>query len=181
MSTRTERYWYALYTRPKCEKKVASALTELQIETFLPLKNVIKIWSDRKKKLMQPLFPSYLFVYANLKERLASLQPRGTVNIVGFNGIPSRIPNDQIDAVRRVLQHGYVPEDCPYIENGDEVEVIDGPLTGLTGRVVEKRGEQHLIISLDTLYKSMSINIHPGYLRRIYPEIQSQLKPHFRN
>ena len=63
------RYWYAIYTRSRFEKKIAADLTSKGLESFLPLHEVIRFWSDRKKKVEMPLFPSYVFVHANTKER----------------------------------------------------------------------------------------------------------------
>jgi len=62
------RYWYALYTRPRFEKKVDLQLKELKIESYLPIRTVTKYWSDRKKRIDEPLFPSYIFVFATLKD-----------------------------------------------------------------------------------------------------------------
>ena len=119
------RYWYALYTRPRFEKKVDLQLKEQDIETFLPLRTVTKYWSDRKKQIEEPLFPSYLFVYANSKEQFLAFQSYGSVRLVSVNGMPTRIPDDQIHAVRRMLESGYTPIVDHYFEKGDEVEIVN--------------------------------------------------------
>ena len=98
ISTKDERFWYALYTRARCEKKVTMRLNELDIKSFLPMQKVLRIWSDRKKYLEQPLFPSYVFVYANLIERYESLSPYGVVRLVSFGGRPAIIPHQQIES-----------------------------------------------------------------------------------
>lgn len=162
-----KRYWYALYTRSRYEKKVESALRKIEIGAFLPLKDVIRNWSDRKKLIQEPLFSSYVFVYANKKERFLSLTTPGVVRMVGFNGQPSRIPDSQIDAVRRILECGYSTEDYAYLSKGEEVEIISGPLTGVRGYVAEKRGKKHFVISVDGICKSISINIDARNLRPI--------------
>ena len=90
---RRESHWYALYTRPRVEKRVASILEEKEIRAFLPTRSVMRQWSDRKKVVEEPLFPSYVFVFADLAERYCSLQSTGVVRMVQFNGKPARIPD----------------------------------------------------------------------------------------
>ncbi|NIT59129.1 MAG: UpxY family transcription antiterminator [Aliifodinibius sp.] len=161
------RYWYALYTRPRFEKKIEKKLTDLNIECFLPLKTVTKYWSDRKKLLEEPLFPSYVFVYANSKQRYEALQPDGVVRMVTFSGGPARIPDEQIEAVRRILHSGYLPTVDNNLSKGDRVEIIAGPLIGLKGFVSEPRGHHYFSIFIDGICQSMSINIDAGCLKRI--------------
>ncbi len=163
----SERNWYTIYTRPRSEKKVESQITQLQIKAYLPIRTVIREWSDRRKKINEPLFPSYVFVYANAKERFLSLKSRGVVRMVSFNGQPARIPETQIEAVRRILECGYATEDYPFLSKGDAVEIISGPLTGLKGFVTEERGKKHFIVSVEGIYKSLSINIDARILKRI--------------
>ncbi|MFQ5771751.1 MAG: UpxY family transcription antiterminator [bacterium] len=177
-ASKTEHFWYALYTRPRFEKKVDKELRDLHIETFLPLKKVTKFWSDRKKVIKEPLFPSYVFVYANLKERLRAYQPRGVVRMVSFNGRPTRIPEDQISAVRRILESGYTPVLYPYLSIGDEVEIVSGALVGLKGFVIENRGKNHFIVSIDGICQSVAVNIDARHLKLIS---KRQLKETQRN
>lgn len=164
--TKNDRFWYALYTRPRFEKKVNAELKIKRIEAFLPMHSVVRFWSDRKKKVEVPLFPSYVFVHVNLKERYHSLQTQGVLRMVSFNGVPARIPDYQIEAVRRVLQTGFVPQPHPYLTKGDKVEIILGPLKGLTGFIMECRGKKRFIISIDKIGQSMAIEIESRYLKR---------------
>ncbi|MFQ5823650.1 MAG: UpxY family transcription antiterminator [bacterium] len=166
-STKLERSWYALYTRPRFEKKVDVELKLKGLESFLPLHSVVRIWSDRKKKIEAPLFPSYVFVHANLKERYLSLQTPGVVRMVSFNGGPARIPAFQIESVRRILQTDYAPQPYPYLSKGYKVEIISGPLKGSTGYIIECRGKNRLVISIDTIRQSLAIEIDSNYLKRI--------------
>ena len=80
------------------------------LESYLPLHSVVRYWSDRKKKLQVPLFPSYVFVRVDLKERYSFLQASGVIRLVNFDGTPARIPDYQIQDVRRILELGYNPE-----------------------------------------------------------------------
>ena len=156
------RYWYALYTRPRFEKKVDLQLNELDIQTFLPVRTVTKYWSDRKKQIDEPLFPSYLFLYANSKEQFLAFQSYGSVRLVSFNGAPTRIPDEQIHAVRRMLESGYAPVVTHSFEKGDEVEIVSGPLVGITGFVTEYRCSNHFSVFISGIRQAVAVNIE-GY------------------
>lgn len=162
-----QRHWYALYTRPRFEKKVNKELTDLQIETFLPLKTVTKFWSDRKKRVEEPVFPSYVFIHANSRERHDAFQPQGVVRIVSFSGEPARIPDHQIEAVRRILAAGFDPVVSHRFSPGDPVEIIAGPLIGLRGYVRTYRGNNHFAVQVDGIRMAVLVHIEAAYLKPV--------------
>lgn len=162
-----KRHWYAIYTRPKFEKKVDSELKIKGLSTYLPLHTVHRIWSDRIKKIEAPLFPSYIFVCANASERFRALQTAGVVRVVSFNGKPVQIPSEQIDKIKKVLDHGFNPEPYEYFSFGDEVEVLYGPLMGLRGLFVEERGKERLAISIHAIQQSFAIEIERTNIKKV--------------
>lgn len=97
------RYWYAVYTKPRWEKKVALLLEERGIEYYCPLNKVIKQWSDRKKVVLEPLFKSYVFVQVEEKDKWELLKISGIVNYVHWLGKPARIKESEIDTVKKFL------------------------------------------------------------------------------
>jgi len=159
------RHWYALYTRPRFEKKVNKELRDLDIETFLPLKTVTKFWSDRKKQMEEPVFPSYVFIHADPKERYEAFQPQGVVRIVSFNGEPARIPDYQIEAVRRILKAGFDPIITHSFSPGEPVEIIAGPLTGVKGYIKNFRGNNHFTVTVDGIRLALAVLIDAAYLK----------------
>jgi transcription antitermination factor NusG len=166
-SHQSTKNWYALYTRPNFEKKVEQELSVMRISSFLPVKKVWRIWSDRRKLLNEPLFPSYVFVHADSKERYLSLQARGVVRMLTCAGQPSQISENEIEAIRRIAQSEYPAEAFPYLRAGDHVEIAGGPLAGLRGFVVEQRRSSYFVISIDGLAKSLAISIDARLLKRI--------------
>lgn len=167
MTKHGERHWYAIYTRPRFEKKINADLQRRNLHSFLPLHIVNRVWSDRIKKIEEPLFPSYLFVHADARERYLSLQSDGIVRMVSFNGEPVRIPTQQIYAIHQILEHGYHPEPHQYLKVGDEVEIISGPLQGLRGFFVEERGNDRLAISVHAIQQSLAIQVERGQVRKV--------------
>lgn len=97
------RSWYAVYTKPRWEKKVASLLAEKGIEYYCPLNKVVKQWSDRKKTVLEPLFKSYVFVHVDETEKWELLNINGVVNYVHWLGKPAKIKDSEIDNVKKFL------------------------------------------------------------------------------
>ena len=91
--------WYAVYTRPRWEKKVADLLVKKHIESYCPLNKIVRQWADRKKLVLEPLFTSYVFVHTTPQEQLAIKQTDGILNFVYWLGQPAVIRDEEIDAV----------------------------------------------------------------------------------
>jgi transcription antitermination factor NusG len=158
-SNTSGKEWYAVYTVVRHEKAVNAALTEKDIETFLPLREVLSRWKDRKKRIQIPLFPGYLFVNIRLKEMWDVLNRRSVVRILGVKGVPIPVPADQISAIRSLLESNLRYDPYPYFSEGREVIVINGPLQGIRGKILEVRGNYRLILSVDLIQRSVSVEI----------------------
>jgi len=122
----SRKSWYALYTRPKFEKRIASTLGQKEIRAFLPTHSITRNWSDRKKVVDEPLFPSSVFVFANFTERYESLQSTGVVRMVQFNGKPAQIPDEQIHHIQRLLNSGFAPSRTSILEPGMRSRSLPG-------------------------------------------------------
>src|SRR5919206_3366358 len=99
----TEKKWYAIYTKPRWEKKVAELLTKKGIENYCPLNKVTRQWCDRKKTVHEPLFTSYVFVYVTQAEHLAVKQTNGFVTFVFWLGKPAVIRDEEIKTIKQFL------------------------------------------------------------------------------
>lgn len=157
----TERpYWYAVYTRSKAERKVLAEFERLGIDSYLPLVVRVKQWSDRKKKVLEPLFRSYIFVLTHESDHFKVVQTEGVLKIVGFGKKPVRIPDQQIEAIRfYVNEHEQEEEDPENLSIGQLVRVKHGPMEGLIGRLVRQKNKYRLIVMIDAVGRSLTINI----------------------
>ena len=151
--------WYATYTRSRHEKRVAEQLEERSIECFLPLYETIRRWRNGRFKVNFPLFPGYLFVRIPLKERLQVLQVPGVVRLVGFNGVPAPLPQIEIEIIRDALRKGVAAEPHPYLKVGSRVRIKSGPLEGLNGILLRKKGKPRVVVSVDLIMRSIAIDI----------------------
>ncbi len=160
-------HWYAIYTRPRHEKKVYEALQEKKITAFLPLVTQVRQWKDRKKKVEIPLFSSYLFVHIDYKYRFDVLQTKGVVKIVNFNGVPAVIPDWQIESLKRMLEFPDKIRLENYVKIGEIVEIVGGMFKGLKGMVKTIKGETRLIVSIEGIMQSVSIEIDRDMVKKV--------------
>jgi transcription termination/antitermination protein NusG len=156
--------WYALHTRPRHEKIVTQRLEERGVTTFLPLVTEVHRWSDRKKKVEAPLFSCYVFARfaANRAERLRVLRVEGVFSMVGAQGEGAPIPDDQIDAIRSLMEAGLPWASHPYLKIGQRVRIRSGALDGLEGILLARNEDQTLVISIDAIQRSLAVRLE-GY------------------
>lgn len=132
-----EPKWYAVYTKPRWEKKVAELLSKQKIENYCPLNTVIKKWSDRKKKVSEPLFTSYVFVRATEQQHLQVKKTDGIINLLYWLNTPAVIKDREIEAIRDFLnEYKNVRLEKTFVNVNDMVRILRGPLTHYEGNVV---------------------------------------------
>lgn len=163
----TVPHWYALHTKPRHEKKVVERLCGKCVENYLPLNTVFRRWSDRYKKVTEPLFSCYVFVKITLKEQLKPLQTDGVMNLVSFNGHPSPIPESQIYTLKLVLDEMQFVNNASYFSIGERVRVIRGVLQGVEGVLIQRKNSSSLVISIDGIKQAISVEISPNDLEKI--------------
>jgi transcription antitermination factor NusG len=157
--------WYAAYTSANHEKRVAQELGWRSVESYLPLYGSVRRWKDRRVRLEMPLFPGYVFVKMALRERLRVLQVPGVARLVGFEGQAAPVPDEDIEAIRTCLAGGHPLLPHPYLERGQRVRVVSGPLAGLTGVVVRRKKQTRLVISFDLLMRSVAVEVEGEEIR----------------
>jgi transcription antitermination factor NusG len=146
---------------------VAKQLEERSVEHFLPLYESVRRWKDRRVKLGLPLFPGYVFVHMPLRERLRVLQVPGVAKLVGFGGMPTALPEGEIEALRMSLENGVRAKPHPYLTMGRRVRVDSGPLAGLQGILVRRRKEARFVVSVDLISRSMAVEIDEADLKPV--------------
>jgi transcription antitermination factor NusG len=159
--------WFAVYTKPRHEKKIREYLLEKDIESYVPLVKKIRQWSDRKKWVDEPLIRGYVFVRISLKQQLYVLETHGVVRFVTFQKELAMIPDFQIEALKRTVDEGFMLKPENYMRTGQLVEVCDGPLKGIKGRIQRIENENRFIISLDVIQASYQVRIDPAILKPV--------------
>ncbi len=158
--------WFALYTRHRHEKTVDRLISEKGVESYLPLYKAAHRWKDRLRELSLPLFPNYVFVLMSPGQRGLVLSTPGVYDFVRLSGVPAPIPAEEIEAVRRAVLHGLNAEPHPFLKSGDRVRVKSGPLEGLEGILVRKKNFYRLLLSVELLVKSISVELDVADVER---------------
>lgn len=168
--SRNKKYWHALYTRPRFEKKLYNELQYYSIESFLPLYTTIRQWSDRKKKVEMPLFRSYVFVHVSEREYYQALNTLGAVRYVSFEGKAVRIPDLQIDYIRRLVdQHAELEVTNEVIAPGDVVEIRTGSFEGICGEMVQWQGKHKLVIRVEAIGQCILVTVPLSKTKKVEP------------
>ena len=154
--------WYAVHTRSRHEKQVDLFLSERGVETFLPLVHTLSRRRDRKKYVDIPLFPGYLFVFTEKERLLFDVKyTRGVTRIIGTDlDAPTPIPDKQILDIKSIMETDVQLDPFPYLKKGRMVRVKSGPLKGLEGILVERKGHYKLVIQIDLLQKGAAAEVY---------------------
>jgi len=144
-------HWYAIYTKPRSEKKVAERLNNIDVEVYCPLMKTLRQWSDRKKKVQMPMFPGYVFVCVSELDRTMVLMDHGVLNFVYWLGKPAIIRENEINAIKEIAEKGEeVSINSDEFEIGQLVKIQEGPFKGMSGKV-SKLDKKKLIVLVEEL------------------------------
>jgi transcription antitermination factor NusG len=162
-------YWYAIHTHSRAEKKVFERLNNLGFETFLPLLTTIKQWSDRKKKVVEPLIKSFVFVKTSSNKFSEILEIPGVLNILKYLGKPAVVREVEIENLRILIDNC---ENIKTIESinlleGEIVEVVRGPFKGLFATYLNKAGKYRIIVEVKALQSFIEVNLPLNTIKKV--------------
>ncbi len=186
--------WRVFYTKSRAEKQCEERLRAANIEVFLPKRRVIRQWSDRKKKVIEPLFRGYFFAYVDERGRLDVLEDRGIVGSVRIGSELVAMPQREVDTLL-LLQKTQTPEiiqcksgrgmggqggaddveieevvglvEIPAPSIGAEVEIEYGVMKGLRGQVLHQRGKDYLVIRIHSIRQAIKVNLPMDWVREV--------------
>lgn len=163
--------WYAVYTRPRSEKKLAEALSQLGIETYLPLLRTRKKWSDRYKRVEEPLFASYVFVRIDFeRQSLSVLKTVQAVTFVTTAGEASAISETDMELLRLAVDNfaeSLTIRDTSALAAGETVRIKDGPFAGKEAVIERIQGKTLVVVAFPALNKSVQVEIPVEQLTRL--------------
>jgi transcription elongation factor/antiterminator RfaH len=163
--------WYALYTRARHEKRVVQRLNRQGIQVFLPLIPRERQWHDRKTVVDWPLFPGYVFARLRGGATSLVLSTPGVVTIVSQNGSPAPIRDEVIEGVRRLAavaaETGTIPKPSPLVHEGRRVRITSGPLRGLEGVILQRRGGDRVLVQfgVQAIGQGLKVEVEANLLR----------------
>jgi transcriptional antiterminator RfaH len=160
--------WYPLYTRSRAEKTTQEALAKKNIISYLPLKKVLKQWSDRKKIVEEPLLKSYLFVYISAKEYAEVLMTYGVSRFIYFSGKIASIPDKQLADLKLLLANARDLEVIEYdISLGEKVLIKAGPFKGIIAELVSLKSKKSIVLRLQDIGYSILINTSMAFIEPV--------------
>jgi transcription antitermination factor NusG len=162
-------HWFAVRTRPRHEKKVAQELEIKGIRAYVPLQSKLRQWSDRQQHVSLPLFPGYAFVYTGeaVSDRVSVLQTNGIVGFVGVRGLGVPIPDQQMQAIKAVVDSGVAVDHYPYLQEGKRVRIRSGSLAGVEGVLVAKNEDLSLVVSVELIQRSLAVRITGFHVEQV--------------
>jgi transcription antitermination factor NusG len=158
--------WYALSVRSRFEKKSDTELQRKGIESFLPLVEEVHLWSDRKRKVKEPLFRGYVFVKTDLRNKLAILQTDGVVRFVGVRNLPSPIPDNEMNWMRILGNHPNAVVREEYVSVGEVVRIVAGPFRGIEGFISQVKDSARVVVSFSSIAQSVSVEVASAFIER---------------
>jgi transcription antitermination factor NusG len=170
LATAAPEAWFAVWTRNQYEPRVSDRLRSKRFEVFLPCVRVPSRRRDRRIVLDQPLFPGYLFLrFAPSRAGYVSVvSTDGVVRLLGDGWETLQpVPDDQVEAVRRLVTAADGARAVPWIRVGDRVRIAHGPLAGLEGLVRDRcRGRATFVVNVDLLQRSVGVELEAALLER---------------
>ncbi|OSZ82400.1 hypothetical protein CAP35_03770 [Chitinophagaceae bacterium IBVUCB1] len=152
--------WYVLHTKPRNEKKLTKLLEQKGVRVYCPLREEIRQWSDRKKKVAEPVFKSYIFVHLNdyKEDSVRVLMTAGAVRFLWWVGKPGVVREAEIQAIKDFLENYKNAEITVEYKPGEVVEVKEGPFKENKGELIQVRGNI-AVIHIKALGFSMKAQI----------------------
>jgi transcription antitermination factor NusG len=140
-------------------------LREKNIEAFLPTITRWSRWKDRKKRVDWPLFPGYCFVRIAPQDALPVRKVTGVVEIISNQGVLAAVPDGEVEAIRTLVTSELLYDPCPLIDVGTVVEVVRGPLRGVTGRLMRKDAHARLVLAVNLIGLAVSVQVDAADVR----------------
>ena len=162
-----KKTWYAVYTKPRWEKKVAAVLLDKGIENYCPINKVTRQWSHRKKVVLEPVFKGYVFVRLEEDKKWEVKQVNGVLNFVYWLGKPAKIRDEEIDMIRKFLnEFDDVQVEAKGVVVNSEVRIKQGVMMNYHGVVIEVLGNR-AVVKIDTLDIQLSAHFDKKNLELI--------------
>ena len=157
--------WFAVQVDPKLTQPILSALGQKGYDAFTPFQTVVRKWRDRTSKSMVPAFPGYIFTRLDLRFRLPVLTTPGVRGLVGYGKQPASICGEEIEAIRRLMDSKLSVEASPFLQAGDAVQLVAGPLAGLTGILIGHTRLNRVLIRVTLIQQALAVDVESDWVR----------------
>jgi transcriptional antiterminator NusG len=163
-------HWYAVHARSRHEEVVSEGLRRKIIEVFLPKVQVMSRRKDRRKRILIPLLPGYVFVHTDMNpyHYWDIIKTYGVVRIIGIEGKPVPIKDEEIVQLQILNGTDRTVRNQAYIKQGDKIMIMEGALKGLTGFYIRHTGKSDkVVVSIELLQRSLAVEIEDWRVEKI--------------
>ena len=166
MSSIPQDVWMAVHVKSWCEERVCTALLQKGYECFLP-----RQWSrdlnGRHQLRAIPLFLCYLFFRCFRSSSGSIVTTPGVIGIVGCGGRPSVVPDEEIEYLKKIEKMQSQSQPWAYFRSAERIQIEEGPLAGMVGTLLEIRNKRHLVVSIDAVMRSVTVEIGSVRIRNV--------------
>ncbi len=165
--------WFVIYTKPNHERRIAEQLEKMDTIPFLPTVKKLRVWSDRRKYIDMPLFPSYVFVnLTNVETYFDSLGLKGVFYYVRDGENIARVSESVINNLRMIVGNftSEIEVSSEYLQPGSILFIKEGPFTGFSCEVIQYKGKQKILVRIELLQRNILLDIPVEYLMGIPAE-----------
>jgi len=173
----TSDMWYALQVRARWEQTTATALSGKGYEILLPVHKAQRRWTGRKRNLVTPLFPGYVFCRFDASNRLPVLVTPGVISIVRRGQVPAPVEASEISALQILMSSGACVEPWPYLEVGQRIRIESTALNGVEGILVGFKGERRIVVSVSLLRRSIALEIDKALVHPVQDRGVNLMRP----
>jgi len=162
--------WFVIYTKPNHERKIAEQLEKMDANSFLPSVKKLRVWSDRRKYMDMPLFPSYVFVHlTNIETYFESLGLKGVFYYVRDGDSIARVGEPVINNLRLIVGNftSEIEVSSEYLHPGSVLTIREGPFTGFSCEVIQYKGKQKILVRIELLQRNILLDIPVEYLKGV--------------
>jgi transcription antitermination factor NusG len=156
--------WYAVRVKANRERVTAASFGAKGLDHCLPISVRRRRRLDRMESVERPLFPGYVFCQFQRSQRTAVLATPGVVHVVSSGGLPIPVDPEEMSAIRAVCQSGLDAEPCDYLEVGQSVLLVGGPLAGLRGLICNVKAGRRVVVNVSLLRRAVCLEVHAAWL-----------------
>ena|SRR5689334_18344805 len=157
--------WFAVSVDPRLVESVLASLGQKGYDAFTPYQIVVRKRRTGTAELLVPAFPGYIFARLDVRFRLPILTTPGVRGLVGYGKQPTAICEAEVEAIRRVMSSKLPSYPFPFVSVGDEVRLVEGPLTGLTGILIGNAKPNRVLIRVSLIQRALAVDVESDWLR----------------
>ena len=160
--------WWVAYTKPRFEKVFAWEMIGHGIGYFLPMRERIIFSGGRKRHIMSPLFPSYVFFCGSKQDRYIALNTNRlchTIEVINQNNLV-----EELMSIEKALLSKAVLDNYARLPVGAHCRVISGPMIGIEGVVIKRdNSKARMVLEVTILGQGALIEIDADLLEPTQP------------